>query len=239
MKNLTKLFMVFVLLFSSAVTLFSYPTGSQAREVVELDGAELVGNRTLVPLRAIFEELGAVVDWNQAAKSVTAYKGSQRVFLTIGSRHTTVNGEHVVIDVPAQVSDGRTLVPLRFVSEALGADVQWNGQSATATITSAEKVIHVKVGKTSRYEEQALNLVKRHFDYDPSVNYRVELLHGTQFYLIEARVDFGSGIPSLVDAFIIVPSIYSDNPVIQNQLYEEDFDDFWYTVQILRSGIFG
>lgn len=82
--------------------------------------------RTLVPLRAFFEALGAAVDWYGETQRIVAHKDGLEVQLTVGAKEALVNGETVILDVPAKVEEGRTLVPLRFVSEALGADVEWD-----------------------------------------------------------------------------------------------------------------
>ena len=87
-------------------------------------------------MRAIFEALGASVDWNGAAQTVTATNGDTVVRLTIGSATATVNGVSVTIDQPGVVVNGRTLVPLRFVAESFGVSVNWNGATRTVTITS-------------------------------------------------------------------------------------------------------
>lgn len=92
---------------------------------------------TLVPLRGIFEALGAEVKWNQSTKTIDAKKGNTNIWLKIGSKATKVNGKIVNIDISAQVVKGNTLVPLRFISEALGAEVKWNQTTKTITITSA------------------------------------------------------------------------------------------------------
>ncbi|RJR26674.1 MBL fold metallo-hydrolase [candidate division WWE3 bacterium] len=91
---------------------------------------------TLVPLRGIFESLGATVVWDGATQTVKASKGSTQIQLKIGSTTAYRNGQAVTLAVPGKVINGSTLVPLRFVSEALGADVKWDGPSQTITITS-------------------------------------------------------------------------------------------------------
>ncbi|MGE5422024.1 MAG: copper amine oxidase N-terminal domain-containing protein [Ignavibacteriales bacterium] len=93
--------------------------------------------RTFVPLRAIFEALGADMAWNGASKTVTATKGTTTVVLTIGKPTATVNSKSVKLDAPAKVVSGRTLVPLRFVSESMGAGVAWDGSARIITITPA------------------------------------------------------------------------------------------------------
>ncbi len=92
--------------------------------------------RVLVPLRGVFEALGAFVDYNNETQAITATQGDTRVQLTVGSARAYVNGQSRTLDVPAQVQSGRTLVPLRFVSEALGANVAWNDALRTVQITT-------------------------------------------------------------------------------------------------------
>lgn len=95
----------------------------------------VLGGRVLVALRGVFERLGATVDWEAATQTVLAVRGSIVVELQIGSRQARVNDRVVLLDVPARIIGARTLVPLRFVSEALGATVQW--QEATRTVLIA------------------------------------------------------------------------------------------------------
>ncbi|WP_055106960.1 copper amine oxidase N-terminal domain-containing protein [Paenibacillus ihumii] len=96
----------------------------------------LVGSRAMLPLRAIFEALDAGVDWNHKTKTVTAWKDSTTVVLKINSKSATINNQTVSLDVPAQNVKGRTMVPVRFVSEALGEDVVWDAASKTVYITT-------------------------------------------------------------------------------------------------------
>ena len=96
---------------------------------------QIVNGRTLVPLRAIFEEMGATVGWDNDTQTVTGTKGKKVVLLTIGSVSPTINGRALAIDQPAVVINGRTLAPLRFVAEAFGGTVIWDGATQTATIT--------------------------------------------------------------------------------------------------------
>lgn len=93
--------------------------------------------RTLVPMRAIFEALGADVQWDGATRTVTATRGQTAIRLTIGVKTAYKNGAPVVLDVPAKIVNGRTLVPLRFVSESPDCRVDWDAKTQTVTITSA------------------------------------------------------------------------------------------------------
>lgn len=99
---------------------------------------QVVQQRTLVPLRAIFETLGATVTWDQTTQTARAVKGSDTVQITLNSTTAYVNGVAQTLDVPAMAMDGRTLVPVRFVSEALQAKVEWLSDSQTVRITTAE-----------------------------------------------------------------------------------------------------
>ncbi len=92
-----------------------------------------LGGRLLVPLRGVFERLGATVLWEPAAQRITARTASRTIELAVGRREASVDGRLVLLDVPPTVIEGRTFVPLRFVSEAIGAYVQW--QAATRTVS--------------------------------------------------------------------------------------------------------
>lgn len=110
---------------------------------VILNGAELdcdqppmiVDGRTLVPLRAIFEGLGASVDWDGATRTVTSTLDGTTVVMTVDSAVMHKNGEAVTLDVPAKIVNGRTMVPVRAVGEAFGADVRWDGATRTVYVT--------------------------------------------------------------------------------------------------------
>ena len=98
--------------------------------------AMMQSGRVMVPLRGIFESLGATVLFDPATRTIKATKEGRVVELTLGSRQARINGETSYLDVPAATMGGRTLVPLRFVSQALGADVRWNPATRTVALTS-------------------------------------------------------------------------------------------------------
>ena len=111
---------------------------------VTLDGVKiafdqppaLINDRTLVPLRAIFEAMGADVKWAEATQTVTATRGDTVLSLQIGNSIMTLNGKIVVLDVPPQLVNSRTLVPARAIAEGFGADVKWEDASSTVIITT-------------------------------------------------------------------------------------------------------
>ena len=94
---------------------------------LEFDMPPLLENgRILVPLRIIFEALGASVEWSNETSTVTAVKEDVQISLQIDSNVLNKNGSKIMLDVPAKIVNGRTLVPVRAVSEGLGAKVEWD-----------------------------------------------------------------------------------------------------------------
>jgi copper amine oxidase-like protein len=91
--------------------------------------------RVFVPLRGVFERLGATVVYDNGVINATG--NGRTISLKIGSNVAIVNGNQEMIDVAPFLVGARTLVPLRFVSQALGANVDWNNNSQTVTITMA------------------------------------------------------------------------------------------------------
>lgn len=94
----------------------------------------IVNGRTLVPMRDIFETLGLVVYWDAETKTVTGKKGITDVSLTIGESKVYLNGKPQAIDVPAQIIDGSTMVPLRVISDSVGCRITWDQNTKTANI---------------------------------------------------------------------------------------------------------
>ena len=92
--------------------------------------------RVLVPMRAIFEALGAEVGWDNGTQTATAVKSDKTVSLQIGSPQMRVNNSTVTLDATPQIVLTRTLVPLRAVSEALGATVSWDQATQTVNIVN-------------------------------------------------------------------------------------------------------
>lgn len=97
--------------------------------------ATIVDGRTLVPLRAIFEALGATVEWDQGTKTVSSELNGTAIKLTIGENTLYKNGEAITIDVAAMIMNGRTLVPARAIAEAYGVGVEWDSATRTVILT--------------------------------------------------------------------------------------------------------
>ena len=105
------------------------------REIKNDVAPKIVNDRTILPIRIVAESLGGTVTWNGELQRVTIQKGADVILITIGADTAYVNGTAVKLDAAAFVENGRTYLPLRFVSETLGAQVVWNEAEKTVTIT--------------------------------------------------------------------------------------------------------
>ena len=90
--------------------------------------------RTLIPIRFLFETMGATVNWNGDTRTASIEKDGVTVTLAIDDTTAYVNGEAVTLDVPARLVNGKTMVPVRFLSENLGYNVDWNSETRVVTV---------------------------------------------------------------------------------------------------------
>lgn len=142
-KKVLALFLSMVML----VSVLTLPALADEREVTVIYNGEkmefdvppmLINSRTMVPMRAIFEALQATVYWNDYNETVVAVSTyGDRIAIPIGSTTVSINDLPYEIDSPAVLVNDRTLVPLRFVSEALDCGVEWDDATYTVNITSA------------------------------------------------------------------------------------------------------
>lgn len=116
---------------------------------------EIIENRTLVPLRDIFEAMGAVVTWDENQKTITATRGETNIFLTIGEKTALKNNASIHLDVAPQIVEGKTLVPLRFIGESFGADVKWREENKSIYIN-----MHVSELPILGTQEKLMELLK-------------------------------------------------------------------------------
>jgi len=102
---------------------------------IALDAAPvIISGRTLVPLRAIIEGLGGTIKWFAETRSVEVLLNGRDLKLQIGNRTAVVDSEAVTMDVPAVIMNGRTVLPVRFVAEHLGAQVDWEQLTRKITL---------------------------------------------------------------------------------------------------------
>lgn len=101
----------------------------------------IIAGRTLVPLRGVFQAMGATVDWNEADRTVTVRRGGRYVEIEVDRKLACLNEactSAAIMDVPATILDNRTYVPVRFISTALGVQVVWDDGARTVYIDTAQ-----------------------------------------------------------------------------------------------------
>lgn len=99
----------------------------------------IIDNRALVPFRRILEVLGAEVEWKELTRTVIATKENLNIRLKVDSKEAFVNDKKNILDVPAAIVEGRTLIPARFISQALGYEVDWEHDTRTVLISTGSK----------------------------------------------------------------------------------------------------
>jgi len=112
---------------------------------------EIKNNRTMVPLRATFEAFDMEVNWNSLLGKVTATRDDLTIVLYIGMTIAYVNGEEMVIDSTPYITNGRTMVPIRFIAESTGAVVQWDAINRQVAISSEDSTITANNEMTLSY----------------------------------------------------------------------------------------
>ena len=129
--------------FDESITNVETPTYSQPDGItVILNGKQLefdvepmlINSRTMVPMRVIFEALGAKVDWDGTTQTAIGVTKSTTIKITIGKDYLLKNDNIVVLDSPAVVISGRTLVPVRAIAESLDCKVEWYGETQVVEI---------------------------------------------------------------------------------------------------------
>lgn len=106
--------------------------------------------RSLVPMHALFENLNADVKWDQRTRTITSTKGDTRIVLKPDVKQAAINGETVTLDVPPKMVNYRTLIPTRFITEALDYRIIWNHDTQQAIVEAEDKIIKINVAKESQ-----------------------------------------------------------------------------------------
>lgn len=105
------------------------------KQIAFPDQAPIISQgRTLVPIRPIAESLGFEVNWNEKTRTVTINKGKDNIRLVVTQKIANKNGQTINLDVPAQIVNKRTVVPVRFIAEALSYKVDWDPKTQTVLI---------------------------------------------------------------------------------------------------------
>lgn len=121
----------------------------------------LINDRTMLPVRAVFEAIGAKVDYIDAESRVVATKGGKKVEFVIDSNIMTIDGKDTTIDVPATIVNDRTLVPLRACAEAFDLEVGWDDASRTAIVKAETAVV-----SESSYFDELDGKITTYYEYD-------------------------------------------------------------------------
>jgi transglutaminase-like putative cysteine protease len=154
-----KKFLIITLIFTLLVSLNVYAS-SDINIIIDNEkfafepGPIIKNESTLVPMRALFETLGAKVTWYDSTRTVSAVRNNTNVKLTIDSDKAIINGKVVLLSVKPEIINEKTYVPLRFISESLGAQVAWDGLTRTITIRDKTKISEnpIELVDSQKYE---------------------------------------------------------------------------------------
>lgn len=110
-------------------------------EEIEVTASYIVDDTTLVPLRVISEGLGADVNWDESENTITVEKDGNVISLQIGSTTATINGKAYTLPAAAEIKDDTAMVPIRFISEGLNANVVWDKDTMKVTVSDYEEAL--------------------------------------------------------------------------------------------------
>ncbi len=138
-----KKFISLVLAVSLAISSMIYVSAADEGIRVYLEGSKIdfdvppqtINDRTMVPIRAIFEAMGANVDWDDITQTAISTKDSTTVKMTLNSTTEYINDTAYTMDVTPVIINGRTLAPARYVAEAFGYYVNWDGMTQSVLIS--------------------------------------------------------------------------------------------------------
>lgn len=172
----------------------------------------LHNNRTLVPIRPIAESLGFEVDWNEEMRTVLIKKGDDQIRLVVSQKIARKNGETVQLDAPAQIVNKRTMVPVRFIAEALDYKVNWDQQAQVVRIaenTSVAKAeeknaqLQEPTPETPQTPESQLMPVETEEEVvmvdSESIDAKSANLMGLGVYVIKGKTDPDSKLTVMLD----------------------------------------
>lgn len=131
----------------------------------------IIGDRTLVPVREVFEKLGGNVLWDGEERSVEVTFGAKVIKLWLDSTSAIVDGEQKTLDVPGKLINEKTMVPVRFISENAGLDVGWDGTTSTVTITEKNEHDFVNINSVEYKEINGVKVICVSLDKKAKYNF--------------------------------------------------------------------
>jgi len=191
--KLISFFAIIICLLTISVSLAANPSVQINGEIIDFTDdagnkveAQIINDRTMVPLRKIFEVLNCKIDWNGETKTVVAKKDTKVITLQIGNKEATTEDtstklkETITLDSEPIIIDGRTLVPFRFIGESLGMEVAWDKNNYTAIIIDYDSIANVVKQKCEFVYNYGLGnsitIEKKYFDEaDATNNYTTKL----------------------------------------------------------------
>ncbi len=158
-------------------------------------------NLTLVPAREVFEKLGAEVLWDSLNYEVTVNYNKNKLVLKINDKNALLNDNNISMDLAAKIINNKTMIPLRFVSENLGFDVNWDSASRTASVNSVKNLIEINSIDISNSEKGVYTINAS----DKISDYKTDFLTGNRlvidFYntLIDNNVYENKGVAETIN----------------------------------------
>ena len=188
---------------------------------------QIINDRTMVPLRKIFELLGCEIEWNGSTKTVIATKGEKEIELQIGNSVAKLNkNEEIKLDSPPVIVDNRTLVPLRFISESLGMEVAWDNENSVAIIIDYSFL-------ESLLKEKAPSVYERMIERDRAVEITKEYIDEVFSNRNETtilKIDSKGG-----DNYSIS---FDGNSTLIKEIKNEEWDKIDFSLKQNKEGIF-
>jgi hypothetical protein len=185
-----------------------------------------IDGTTLVPLRGIFEALGAKVEWDGATQTASAVKGDMQVSVQLNNKTGYVNGKAVTLNVAPQAINGSTMVPLRFISESLGAKVEWDGATRTVTITTeqgqpqsqVQDQVQPKDQTPAEEQTQAKDTTQYGYDYW-GYGVKIKVKYGNHDYGVKSQQEYDEVMKIVNEALKELDSVKFDQ-TFESYLYK-------------------
>lgn len=164
-------------------------------KAIETDvSPKIIDGRTMVPVRVIFEGVGADVEWNSQAKTIIGSKGDVTVEMSIDNNIAKVNNNNVSMDCAPVIIDGRTLAPARYVAEAFGCKVDWDNESKTVNIvTSFVDLKKPEIVSAETTAETTTDIITETTTFETTTNpmYNYEIYYKPGTYAIGTDIPAG------------------------------------------------
>lgn len=160
MKKIIPLMLVFVMMLSFPILANDKITVEIDNNIINFDvDPEIKNDRVMVPVRKIFEELGASVSWNENTRTVTGTRDNITIKLNIESNVMYKNSQMILLSPSPFIVNGRTLVPIRVISESFDYDVSWNEASRKVIIKTKSNSSDSSGSTESDFSKEVLRLV--------------------------------------------------------------------------------